>query len=117
MFDMNGFKSIPLFTSLNSAYTEQNYTDHDLNLEILSCVNHSIWIATLITFTLSTSGAALNRYKLFRYSLARYRTACVHVPERHRSTCPHYKLSGPNCTGTVSSVTSPTNYSMGLGLA
>ena len=67
----------------------------------------------LVSFTLSPSGAVRipYRYKVFRYNLIGAEPfASIPVPERYRSICPHYKLSGPNCTGTVCSGTSPTKY-------
>ena len=36
--------------------------------------------------------------------------ASIPVPERDRSTCPHDKLSGPNCTRIVCSGAIPTKY-------
>ena len=36
--------------------------------------------------------------------------ASIPVPERYRSTCSHYKLSGPIYTRIVSYGTRPTNY-------
>ena len=51
------------------------------------------------------------RYTLFRYSLDRYGTACVHTCSGtvriHLSTS-HYKLSDPNCIVTVCCGTGPT---------
>ena len=59
--------------------------------------------------TLSTSGEVPYWFKLFWYSLDQYGTVFVHTCS---GTVPillsTYKLSGPNCTGTVCHGTSPT---------
>ena len=79
----------------------------------------SLWMREVKRInTLSTSGAVPYRYTLFRYSLDRYGTACVHTCSGtvwiHLSTS-HYKLSYPNCI--VSLLWDGPHMILGLGSA
>ena len=61
-------------------------------------------------FTLSTSGAVL--YCSGMVYIGTEHRASIPVPERCRPTCPHHKLSRPNCTGMFRN---KTHKILGLG--